>query len=124
MLPSASLSEDGVAMYEPIHGSAPDFKGQNRLNPIATILSAAMMLKYSFNLDKEADSKAWHYLRSVKGQSYTETVINALLNHDLADLIEEKFIGLKLQALPEEKQISEIEQEENDDIIFNFLDSF
>lgn len=44
-----------------------------------------------FNLDKEADSKAWHYLRSVKGQSYTETVINALLNHDLADLIEEKF---------------------------------
>lgn len=55
MLPSASLSEDGVAMYEPIHGSAPDFKGQNRLNPIATILSAAMMLKYSFNLDKEAE---------------------------------------------------------------------
>ena len=54
MLPSASLSEDGVAMYEPIHGSAPDFKGQNRLNPIATILSAAMMLKYSFNLDTEA----------------------------------------------------------------------
>ena len=37
MLPSASLSENGVAMYEPIHGSAPDFKGQNRLNPIATI---------------------------------------------------------------------------------------
>lgn len=54
MLPSASLSASGVAMYEPIHGSAPDFKGQNRLNPIATILSAAMMLKYSFNLDKEA----------------------------------------------------------------------
>lgn len=56
MLPSASLSETGVAMYEPIHGSAPDFKGQNRLNPIATILSAAMMLKYSFKLDKEADA--------------------------------------------------------------------
>ncbi len=56
MLPSASLSASGVAMYEPIHGSAPDFKGQNRLNPIATILSAAMMLKYSFNLDKEAQA--------------------------------------------------------------------
>ncbi len=56
MLPSASLSSSGVAMYEPIHGSAPDFKGQNRLNPIATILSAAMMLKYSFNLDKEAQA--------------------------------------------------------------------
>ncbi|MDD3594629.1 MAG: 3-isopropylmalate dehydrogenase [Candidatus Gastranaerophilales bacterium] len=54
MLPSASLSETGVAMYEPIHGSAPDFKGQNRLNPIATVLSAAMMLKYSFTLNKEA----------------------------------------------------------------------
>ncbi len=56
MLPSASLSASGVAMYEPIHGSAPDFKGQNRLNPIATILSAAMMLKYSFNLDKEGEA--------------------------------------------------------------------
>ena len=54
MLASASLSEGGIAMYEPCHGSAPDFKGQNRLNPIATILSAAMMLKYSFNLDEEA----------------------------------------------------------------------
>jgi len=56
MLPSASLSDDGPGMYEPVHGSAPDFKGLNRLNPIATILSAAMMLKYSFNLDKEADA--------------------------------------------------------------------
>ena len=54
MLPSASLSTEGVAMYEPIHGSAPDFKGQNRLNPIATILSAAMMLRYSFDLSEEA----------------------------------------------------------------------
>ena len=76
------------------------------------------------NLDKENDRMAWEILRSHKGQSYTETVINALLNHDLADLIEEKFVGMKLQAPPEEKQISEIEQEENDDIIFNFLDSF
>lgn len=77
-----------------------------------------------FNLDKEADSKAWQYLRSVKGQSYTETVINALLNHDLADLIEEKFAGLKFQAPPEEKQISEIEQAKNDDTALEFIDSF
>lgn len=48
MLPSASLSADGPGMYEPIHGSAPDLRGQNVVNPIATILSAAMMLKYSF----------------------------------------------------------------------------
>lgn len=55
MLASASLSEAGMtAMYEPCHGSAPQFKGQNKLNPIATVLSAAMMLKYSFNMDKEA----------------------------------------------------------------------
>ena len=55
LLPSASLSDSKLAMYEPIHGSAPDLKGQNVVNPIATILSAAMMLKYSFNLDNEHD---------------------------------------------------------------------
>ncbi|MCL1878848.1 MAG: 3-isopropylmalate dehydrogenase, partial [Defluviitaleaceae bacterium] len=54
MLPSASLNKDGFGMYEPIHGSAPDIAGQDKSNPIATILSAAMMLQYSFNLDKEA----------------------------------------------------------------------
>ena len=53
LLPSASLSDTKIAMYEPIHGSAPDLKGQNIVNPIATILSAAMMLKYSFKLDEE-----------------------------------------------------------------------
>ena len=53
LLPSASLSDTKLAMYEPIHGSAPDLKGQNIVNPIATILSAAMMLKYSFKLDEE-----------------------------------------------------------------------
>ena len=54
LLPSASLSENGVGMYEPCHGSAPDLKGQNKVNPIATILSAGMMLKYAFNMTKEA----------------------------------------------------------------------
>ena len=55
LLPSASLSDTKLAMYEPIHGSAPDLKGQNVVNPIATILSAAMMLKYSFSMDREHD---------------------------------------------------------------------
>lgn len=55
MLPSASLNETTVGMYEPIHGSAPDIAGQGIANPIATILSAAMMLRYSFNLIEEAD---------------------------------------------------------------------
>ncbi|KIQ94561.1 3-isopropylmalate dehydrogenase [Anoxybacillus thermarum] len=55
MLPSASLSVDGPALYEPIHGSAPDIAGQNKANPLATILSAAMMLRLSFGLTEEAD---------------------------------------------------------------------
>ncbi len=55
MLPSASIGDNNYGMYEPIHGSAPDIAGQGKANPIATILSAAMMLKYSFNLEKEAE---------------------------------------------------------------------
>ncbi len=57
MLASASLTvQGGTAMYEPSHGSAPKYKGLDKVNPIATIMSAAMMLKYSFNMDKEADA--------------------------------------------------------------------
>lgn len=56
MIPSSSLGETGVGMYEPIHGSAPDIAGQNIANPIGTILSAAMMLKYSFDMDSESDA--------------------------------------------------------------------
>lgn len=55
MLPSASLNETSFGLYEPSHGSAPDIAGKNIANPIATILSAAMMLRYTFNLDAEAD---------------------------------------------------------------------
>lgn len=55
MLASASLGETKLGLYEPSHGSAPDIAGQNKANPIATILSAAMMLRYSFDLDAEAD---------------------------------------------------------------------
>ncbi|MCD7777784.1 MAG: 3-isopropylmalate dehydrogenase [Clostridiales bacterium] len=54
MLPSASLGDGKLGMYEPVHGSAPDIAGKDIANPIATILSGAMMLKYSFKLDKEA----------------------------------------------------------------------
>ena len=54
MLPSASLGEDNRGMYEPIHGSAPDIAGQGIANPLATILSISMMLKYSFSLLEEA----------------------------------------------------------------------
>ncbi|MBE6547368.1 MAG: 3-isopropylmalate dehydrogenase [Ruminococcaceae bacterium] len=56
MMPSASLSSGTLGMYEPIHGSAPDIAGMNLANPIGTILSAAMMLRYSFNMMDEADA--------------------------------------------------------------------
>lgn len=54
MIPSASLGEGTLGLYEPIHGSAPDIAGQNKANPIATVLSVAMMLRYSFDLSNEA----------------------------------------------------------------------
>ena len=56
MLSSASLNESKFGLYEPSHGSAPDIAGKDLANPIATILSAAMMLRYSFDLDREADA--------------------------------------------------------------------
>ncbi|MGQ0528875.1 MAG: 3-isopropylmalate dehydrogenase [Panacagrimonas sp.] len=55
MLPSASLDRNNKGMYEPIHGSAPDIAGQNKANPLATILSMAMMFKYSFNRSDLSD---------------------------------------------------------------------
>ncbi|MDC1284501.1 3-isopropylmalate dehydrogenase [Gammaproteobacteria bacterium] len=54
MLPSASLNQDNLGMYEPIHGSAPDIAGKGIANPLATILSVAMMLRYSLSLEAEA----------------------------------------------------------------------
>ena len=55
MVPSSSLGEGTCGLYEPIHGSAPDIAGQDVVNPIACILSAAMMLRYSFDMPAEAD---------------------------------------------------------------------
>jgi 3-isopropylmalate dehydrogenase len=56
MLPSASLATGNFGMYEPVHGSAPDIAGQDLANPMATILSAAMMLRYAFALEAEAQA--------------------------------------------------------------------
>ena len=56
MLPSASLGASGPGLYEPIHGSAPDIAGQDKANPLATILSVAMMLRYQFAMGQEADA--------------------------------------------------------------------
>ena len=56
MIPSSSLGEGTVGLYEPIHGSAPDIAGQDIANPVGTILAAAMMLRFSFDMAKEADA--------------------------------------------------------------------
>ena len=56
MLPSASTRGDGFGLYEPVHGSAPDIAGQNKANPAACILSAAMMLREAFQLETEASA--------------------------------------------------------------------
>lgn len=76
MLPSASLGATKLGLYEPSHGSAPDIAGKNVANPIATILSAAMMLRYSFDLDEEATAveKA---VQSVLTQGYRTVDIMA-----------------------------------------------
>ncbi len=67
MLASASLNDTKFGLYEPSHGSAPDIAGQDIANPIATVLSAAMMLRYSFDLDKEADAIEKAVDRVLKG---------------------------------------------------------
>ncbi|MDR3289931.1 MAG: 3-isopropylmalate dehydrogenase [Rickettsiales bacterium] len=89
MLPSASLGEpdkDGkrLAMYEPVHGSAPDIAGQNKANPLSMILSFGLMLKYSFNLD--ADSK-----------KLTQAVKNTLKKYRTGDIFVEGYekVGTK-----------------------------
>ena len=86
MLSSASLGKSKLGLYEPSHGSAPDIAGQNKANPIATILSAAMLLRYSLNLTKEADAIE-EAVAKVLSEGY-RTV-------DIADSDCEKIVGTK-----------------------------
>ena len=69
MLPSASIGTEKIAMYEPIHGSAPDITGMGIANPLATILSVAMMLRYSFGMNQEAE-KIENAVHQVLEQDY------------------------------------------------------
>lgn len=97
LLPSASLSESGIGMFEPCHGSAPDFKGADRLNPIATVLSAAMMLKYGLNMP-EAAKDVERAVSKVLNQDYrTEDIYknsNEILvgTSKMGDLIAQKIL--------------------------------
>lgn len=86
MLPSASMNETRFGLYEPSGGSAPDIAGQNKANPIATILSAAMMLRYSFDMAEEADA--------------IETAVNRVLDdgYRTGDIMSE---GMKLVSCSE-----------------------
>ena len=81
MLSSASLNETKFGLYEPSHGSAPDIAGKDLANPIATILSAAMMLRYSFDMDKEADDIE-AAVRKVLEQGYRTPDIRSRISPD------------------------------------------
>ena len=76
MLPSASLDVNGKGLYEPIHGSAPDIAGKDVANPLATILSAAMMLRYSLDQGAGAD-RIEAAVKRVLGQGYRTADIHA-----------------------------------------------
>ena len=85
MIPSSSLGKTSCGLYEPIHGSAPDIAGQDKANPIGTILSAAMMLRFSFDMPKEADA--------------IEAAVNEVLNKGLrtGDIMQDgcTYVGCK-----------------------------
>ncbi len=70
MLPSASLDAKDKGLYEPIHGSAPDIAGKGLANPLATILSAAMMLRYTFGLEEPAADRIENAVKKVLAQGY------------------------------------------------------
>lgn len=74
MLPSASLGDNNFGMYEPIHGSAPDIAGQGKANPIATILSASMMLKYTLELQKESEAIEYAVKKALKDGYRTKDI--------------------------------------------------
>ncbi len=96
MLPSASLGKTKLGLYEPSHGSAPDIAGENKANPMATILSAAMMLRYSFDLEAEA-LLIEEAVRKVLGKGYRTIDImspgNTLVGTDkMGDLIAQEIV--------------------------------
>jgi 3-isopropylmalate dehydrogenase len=85
MLPSASLSEAGVGLYEPIHGSAPDIAGRGIANPIGTILSAALMLRYSLKREEEAICIEQAVDRAITAGARTADLGGSLITHQMAN---------------------------------------
>jgi len=87
MLPSASLGEKGPGLYEPIHGSAPDIAGKGIANPVGTILSAAMMLRYSFGLEAEAAAVEKAVEEAITAGARTSDIGGKLSTSQMADEI-------------------------------------
>ena len=87
MLPSASLGETGIGLYEPIHGSAPDIAGKGIANPIGTILSTAMMLRHSFKLEAEAEAVEKAVEQTITIGARTVDIGGKLTTRQMADEI-------------------------------------
>ncbi len=87
MLPSASLDSAGKGLYEPIHGSAPDIAGQGKANPLATILSAAMMLRYSLDRAGEADRIETAVAKALASGARTGDLGGALSTRAMGDAV-------------------------------------
>ena len=87
MLPSASLSESGIGLYEPIHGSAPDIAGKGIANPVGTILSAALMLRYSLKLEEEARSIEKAVDEAITNGARTADIGGKLTTRQMADAV-------------------------------------
>ena len=83
LLPSASLSDGGIGMFEPCHGSAPDLAGLNKANPLATILSASMLLRYGLNMSESADKIENAVNQVIKDGYRTEDIYNSSANDKL-----------------------------------------
>ena len=96
LLPSASLTSEGPGMFEPCHGSAPDMKGMDKANPIATILSAAMLLKYGLNMQEEANKIELAVDKVIKDGYRTEDIYRGTSTEilvgteEMGDLIAER----------------------------------
>ncbi len=87
MLPSASLDASKKGLYEPIHGSAPDIAGQGKANPLATILSAAMMLRYSFGLGEQADRIELAVAQALSKGARTADLGGAMRTKEMGDAV-------------------------------------
>ena len=87
MLPSASLDANGKGLYEPIHGSAPDIAGQGKANPLATILSAAMMLRYSLDMAAESDAIEAAVAKALANGARTPDLGGAMNTVAMADAV-------------------------------------